>query len=109
MAEIIDIVVVDLKDVRRGYRLSSFLGSYVYNDDDEEVGTLEDLVVDRNHQDRIAFALLEVGGFLGLGAKRVAIEYDALQLREEDDVVRIALPGATKQSLQKLPEYGKSG
>jgi hypothetical protein len=24
-------------------------------------------------------------------------------------VVRIALPGATKQSLQKLPEYGKSG
>jgi sporulation protein YlmC with PRC-barrel domain len=109
MAEIIDIVVVDLKDVRRGYRLSTFLGSYVYNDDDEEVGTLEDLVVDRNQRDRIAFAILEVGGFLGLGAKRVAIEYDALQLGEEGDVVRIALPGATKKNLQKLPEYKKNG
>ena len=36
MADIIDIVVVDPKDVRRGYRLSTFLGSYVYNDDERK-------------------------------------------------------------------------
>ena len=95
--EIIDIVVVDVKAVSRGYRLSTFIGSYVYNDDDQEVGTLEDLVVDRDQRDKIAFAILEVGGFLGLGAKGIAIEYNALQLGEEDDVVRLALPGATKK------------
>jgi sporulation protein YlmC with PRC-barrel domain len=103
--KIIDIVVVDVKTVKRGYRLSTFIGSYVYNDEDQEVGTLEDLIADRDQRDKIAFAILEVGGFLGLGAKRIAIEYHALQLGEEDDVVRLALPGATKKSLEKLPEY----
>lgn len=104
-AETIDIVVVDIKAVARGFRVTSFLGNDVYNENDEDVGTLEDLVVDQDKPQKISFAILEVGGFLGIGARRVAVEFGALGLRDGSGEVKIVLPGATKQSLEKLPEF----
>jgi sporulation protein YlmC with PRC-barrel domain len=107
-AETIDIVVVDIKTVARGFRVTSLLDSDVYNENDEEIGTLDDLVIDQDRPENISFAILEVGGFLGLGARRVAIEFGALSLRDGSGEVKIVLPGANKESLEQLPEFGKT-
>lgn len=103
--EEVDIVVVDVKAVHRGIRVSGLLGISVVNDDEEEIGTIDDLIVEREKLGRIAFAVLEVGGFLGIGARLVAIEYDSLQVEREDDDFRVVLPGATREALKSLPTF----
>jgi sporulation protein YlmC with PRC-barrel domain len=101
----VDILVVDIKAVARGFRVSSLLGSGVYSETDEDIGTIDDLVIDQDRPEKISFAILEVGGFLGLAARRIAIEFNALCLRDGNGELKIALPGATKNSLEKLPEF----
>jgi hypothetical protein len=98
------LVHVDVAVVGRGYRASKLIGSGVVNDKNEKIGTLDDVVVDR---DRVLFAILQVGGFLGVGAHLVAMPYDALKI--DDTGKRIELPGATKDELKKLPEFTYRG
>jgi hypothetical protein len=49
------------------------------------------------------FAVLQVGGFLGLGSHLVAVPYDSLKV--SDDGKKVELPGATKDELKKLAEF----
>ena len=51
------------------------------------------------------FAVLQIGGFLRLGGRLIAIPFEQLDLRETDDTLRIVLPGATRETLQELPEF----
>ena len=81
-------------------RASRLIGSYVYNDESEDIGLIDDLIIGAD--DRVEFAILSVGGFLGLGAHLVAVEFDSL---ETDDAGRIVLPGATREELERLPEF----
>jgi putative membrane protein len=53
--------------------IEEVLGSSVVNANGEEVAEIEDLVVDQN---QIHYAILSVGGFLGIGDKKVAIPLD---------------------------------
>ena len=48
----------------------------------------------------VPFAVLSVGGFLGLGTKYVVVPFNALQMNDK----KIVLPGATKDALKALPE-----
>jgi hypothetical protein len=43
-----------------------------------------------------------------LGARRVAVEFNALTLRDGSGEVKIILPGANKKILEKLPELTKT-
>lgn len=101
--EVVAIVVVDVDDVATGYRASELIGSSVVNDQDERIGTIDDFVIGRD--DRVLFAVLQVGGFLGLGGKLVAVPYQSLVLSEEDGKLRVVLPGATRDELKKVPEF----
>jgi hypothetical protein len=60
-----------------GRRSSRIIGSAVHNDRDERIGTVDDLIVGQDG--RISEAVLSVGGFLGLGAKLVAVPYGQLR------------------------------
>lgn len=51
--------------------------------------------------DRAPYAVISVGGFLGMGSKYVVVPYSALQMRGE----QVMLRGATKESLKALDEY----
>jgi hypothetical protein len=53
-------------------------------------------------RNRALFAVLQVGGFLGIGAHLVAVPYDSLII--DDEGSKIQLPGASKDELKKLPE-----
>jgi sporulation protein YlmC with PRC-barrel domain len=93
-------VVVDIKVVARGYRASKLIGTNIQNDKKEKIGEIDDIVIGR---DKVLFAILQVGGFLGLGGHLVAVPYNSLQI---DDTGRnIVLPGASKDALKKLPPY----
>jgi len=49
----------------------------------------------------VPFAVLAVGGFLGVGTKLVVVPYSALEVRNK----QMVLPGATKETLKALPEF----
>ncbi len=81
-------------------RASKIIGASVVNDHNEAIGTIDDLmVVDRN---RIAYAVVSVGGFLGIGSKLVAVPYEQLQPGSGNHLV---WPGASKQSLAAMPNF----
>ncbi|MBB6222315.1 PRC-barrel domain-containing protein [Rhizobium leguminosarum] len=94
------LVKVDVKEVGQGLQTSELVGTAIQNDKDEKIGTLDDLVITK---DRSLFAVLQVGGFLGLGGYLVAIPYESLNIT--DNGHKITLPGASKDALQNLPEF----
>lgn len=92
------LVVVALAELRPTYPVSELLRRPVINDVGEEIGHIDDLMVE---EDRLAFAILSVGGFLGIGAHQVVVSFDSL-LIDDDEVV---LPGATKETLKSMTAY----
>jgi sporulation protein YlmC with PRC-barrel domain len=98
----VSLVKVDLAVVGQGYRMSKLIGSNVINDKNEKIGTVDDVVADKDKK-RLSFAVLSVGGFLGLGKRLVAVPYDSLVI--DDAGEKITLPGATKDELKKLSEF----
>jgi sporulation protein YlmC with PRC-barrel domain len=96
----VSLVQVDLSVVGQGYRMSKLLGSGVVNDKSEKIGTLDDVISDKK---QLNFAILQVGGFLGLGGHLVAVPYESLVI--DDKGQKITLPGASKDALKKLGEF----
>jgi hypothetical protein len=96
----VELVKVDLSLVAKGYRASKLIGHTVTNDKNETIGAINDLIMD--HKD-VMFAVLEVGGFLGIGAHLVVVPYDSLVLDETGS--KVELPGATKEQLKGLSQF----
>lgn len=75
-------------------------------EDDEEIGTISDLVIDEDGQ--IVAVVVSVGGFMGMGDKDVAIEWDSLELTQDEDgddyVIRVS---ATQEALEEAEEYDR--
>ncbi|HEX3407883.1 MAG TPA: PRC-barrel domain-containing protein [Caulobacteraceae bacterium] len=94
----IDLVIVALAEIRRAYPVRDLLGRSVTNDIGEHIGTLDDLLLE---DATVWYAILSVGGFLGMGAHKVVVVFDALTI--DDDM--IALPGASKDALRQMPIY----
>src|ERR1700680_4360761 len=94
------LVKVDLSVVAKGYRMSKLIGSKVINDKNEKIGTVDDVVADKDKK-QLSFAVLQVGGFLGVGGHLVAVPYDSLVI---DDTGKVTLPGASKDELKKLSQ-----
>jgi hypothetical protein len=63
-------------------------------------GKIDDIIIDQNN---VMFAVLQVGGFLGVGSHLVAVPYDSLKVAE--DGKKVELPGASKDELKKLAEF----
>jgi PRC-barrel domain protein len=95
----LSLMKVDPQSVATGYRTSKVVGSTVVNEANETVGTIDDLIVTAN--EKVPFAVLSVGGFLGMGSKYVVVPFSSLQVQDK----KMMLPGATKESLKGLPEF----
>jgi sporulation protein YlmC with PRC-barrel domain len=74
------------------WRASKVVGLSVYNDQNENVGSINDLLMDKNGN--IKAAVLSVGGFLGMGARYVAVSYDKLKFSDQP----VAYTGATSST-----------
>lgn len=90
----------DVVQLASGYRASKLAGADVYNRNKDNIGTLDDLIVSPGG-DRGTYAILSVGGFLGMGKHLIAVPFNDLQINNR----RVVLPDATKKSLEALPEF----
>jgi sporulation protein YlmC with PRC-barrel domain len=81
-------------------RASKVVGASVYNDQNQSIGSIDDVLMSDNDH-KAGTAVVSVGGFLGMGSKLVSVPFD--QLKIEND--KIVMPGATKASLEGMPEY----
>jgi sporulation protein YlmC with PRC-barrel domain len=100
-ATTVALVHVEVAVVAQGYRASELLNRGVYNNKDEKIGTVDDLMIDRGG--KTLFAILQVGGFLGIGGHLVAVPYKSLVMKDSEN--KIILPGATKEALGGLAEF----
>jgi sporulation protein YlmC with PRC-barrel domain len=101
-----DLTVASVKR-QGGSRISKLLGSSVFNDQNEKVGTLDDLIMKDGN--KVVMAVVSVGGFLGIGNKLVAIPYDQLRLEENKDEQKVTMPGGSKDVLNAMPTFTYSG
>lgn len=98
----VQLVKVDVQVVASGYRVSKLTGHAVVNDKNELIGKIDDFVIghDEGHS---LFTVLQVGGFLGIGSRLVAVPYDSLIIDQTGN--KIELPGASKDQLEKLTKF----
>ena len=68
-------------------------GLKVYNEANENIGTINDLLMDKSGA--IKIAVIGVGGFLGVGEHLVAVPYEKLKFVNEAVAYTGAKPGAT--------------
>ncbi len=92
-------LTVDVSSLQTAYRASKIIGANVTNDKNEKIGTVNDLLINRS--DHVPYAVLSVGGFLGVGAKYVAVPYTSLKIGDD----KLVLPGGSKEALTNLPEF----
>ncbi len=85
-------------------RASRIIGSAVYNDHNDKLGTIDDLVIGKDNK---LTAVLSVGGYLGMGKKLISVPYNSLKFGDttagSDN--RVVMTGATKDSLKSMAEY----
>jgi sporulation protein YlmC with PRC-barrel domain len=87
-------------------RISEFVGATVYNLKNEEIGEVEDLLIDNTHA--VRGVVISVGGFLGIGERNIAVDPRSLRMTEESDgSIRITL-NTNKDELQKAPQVSES-
>jgi hypothetical protein len=85
-------------------RASKIVGSEVYNDHDEKIGSIDDLVIG---SDKTLHAVVSVGGFLGMGSKMVEVPFDKLEFgnTKASSDNRVVMPGVSKDALNAMPDY----
>lgn len=66
-------------------RADQVIGSKLYDSQGKEVGEIEDLVINRD--DEVTYAIVDVGGFLGMGERQVALPFDQLAARDGDTLM----------------------
>jgi len=81
-------------------RVGKMIGASVYNDEDQSVGSIDDVLMSENDH-KAGTAIIQIGGFLGIGGKLVSVSLDQLKVGTD----KIVMPGATKASLAGMPEY----
>jgi sporulation protein YlmC with PRC-barrel domain len=94
------------EDGVEGYLASNLMGSYVYSsaaEDAEIVGDINDLLVTESGE--IRAVIVGVGGFLGIGEKDVAIDFDRLALEQYGDSGFRLVANVGKDELENTAEF----
>jgi len=90
----------EIKAVMEGWSAKkAILGKAVYNDKNEKIGTIDDLIITPDRS--VSYAIIGAGGFLGIGKHDVAIPMSQLKLEKD----KFTLPGATKEALKAMPKF----
>jgi sporulation protein YlmC with PRC-barrel domain len=94
------VTVIERDDIVNGWSVKrQLLGQDVYNDKDEKIGKIEDIIIGRNRT--ASYGIVSAGGFLGIGAHDVAIPAGQFQMKND----RILLPSATKEQIRAMAPF----
>jgi sporulation protein YlmC with PRC-barrel domain len=99
------VTVIEMEAVVLGWSAKKdLMGKTVVNDKNDKIGKIDDLIISPskgNSTPAAPFAIIGVGGFLGIGKRDVAIPMDQLKINNK----QLSLPGATKDALKALPPF----
>jgi len=90
---------IDPTSLATGYRTSKVVGSSVVNEANEKIGTIDDLIVTKDGS--VPYAVISVGGFLGVGTKYVVVPANLLSVQKD----HMTLAGGSMDSLKALPDF----
>ncbi len=79
------------------------MGARVFNAADETVGDINDAIISLDGT--VEGVVLGVGGFLGIGEKRVAIEMQQLSVQMDEDGDPRLIIDTTREALEEAPEF----
>ena len=100
----VGVATAELRDVATGWSVKrTILGQPIYNDKDERVGAIDDIIVSPDNA--VSYAIVSAGGFIGLAKHDVAVPVSKIKLVNN----KLVLAGATKEALKEAPpfEYAK--
>ncbi len=97
----VGIAAIELREVvAMGWSAKkSILGKTVYNENNERVGKVMDLIISPDR--KVSYVIIGAGGFIGIGRNDVAIPASQLQ----DMGGKLVLPGATKEAVKAMPRF----
>lgn len=89
------------KTYLQGLELESILGREIRTNE-EDMGRIIDILADRSGQ--VQAAVVELGGFLGIGSRKIAVEWSALRFetRGQNPIVILEMG---REQLRLAPEY----
>ncbi|MGX0978237.1 sporulation protein YlmC with PRC-barrel domain [Roseovarius sp. MBR-51] len=85
---------------RNALTAEDLTGVAIYGADDEHVGEISDIVL--TDDGKVEHVIVDVGGFLGMGEKPVAVSFDDINLTRDQDGVTNALQATTSLSAEDL-------
>jgi hypothetical protein len=89
--------------ILNNHEVEGILGRQVVSTANENMGRIADVIVDRSGQVRAA--IIDFGGFLGVGSRKIAVDWNALHFpapAQADAKVALDL---TRDQLKAAPEY----
>ena len=89
---------------RRVLSASSLCKDRVYNRVDEDLGSVKELMIDVL-SGRVAYVVLSVGGFLGMGDRLFAIPWEAVKVDEDRQCLILDVD---KQRFENAPGFDKN-
>jgi len=93
-------------DASKAMLATSVIGSSVFTAADENIGDINDLIVDNNGT--VQAAVVGVGGFLGMGEKDVAVPLNKLNMtRDETNAIKLTI-AASREELENAPAFDKT-
>jgi len=97
---LLGVSVAEMRDVSLGWSAKrQILGQPVFNDKDERVGSIDDIIIAPDKA--VSYAIINAGGFIGLTKHDVAIPVSQLKLVDN----KLVLAGATKEALKASPPF----
>lgn len=91
-----------LQAVALGYRASKSIHAPVYNVSGTKIGKVDDIILTPLHG--ASYFIIDVGGFLGIGSKRIAVPSSLFRIIDK----KVVLPGADTNELKSLPAFSYS-
>ncbi len=84
------------------WRIANYVGKPIVNAQGEKIGDVNDVLFDRTG--KITTVVIGVGGFLGLGEKKVALPFEAITYSDDGGKRQIMVP-LTKEALLNAPDF----
>ncbi|WP_322890495.1 MULTISPECIES: PRC-barrel domain-containing protein [unclassified Yoonia] len=91
---------------RAALTADDLIGTTVHDMNDESVGSINDIVLTADGQ--VGDVIVDVGGFLGIGARSVALSFDDLQIGRDEGGMTSSLrvwANITEEELENMPEW----
>ena len=84
-------------------RASKLIGTKVVNTANETIGDINEIVLAKDG--KVAAVILGVGGFLGVGEREVAVNFESLRMSRDSNNNLVLTANTTKDALKAAPEW----